>query len=107
MELFQKNIKEIEDNIIKINQDIIVATEQVGHSNNRIDQSNKEITTKTAQLSVIQIEIKSMEKRFQLIPKIDKKQFDYNKLDENFQKLCVESDLIEKKITSFQDQHYR
>ncbi len=106
MELFQKNIKEIEDNIIKINQDIIVATEQVGHSNNRIDQSNKEITTKTAQLSAIQIEIKSMEKKIsQLIPKIDKKQFDYNKLDENFQKLCVESDLIEKKITSFQDQH--
>ncbi|MAM98992.1 MAG: hypothetical protein CMF91_03790, partial [Candidatus Marinimicrobia bacterium] len=106
MELFQKNIKEIEDNIIKINQDIIVATEQVGHSNNQIDQSNKEITTKTAQLSAIQIEIKSMEKKIsQLIPKIDKKQFDYNKLDENFQKLCVESDLIEKKITSFQDQH--
>ena len=106
MELLQKNIKDIEDNIIKINQDIIIATEQVGHSNNRIDQSNKEITTKTAQLSAIQIEIKSMEKKIsQLIPKIDKKQFDYNKLDENFQKLCVESDLIEKKITSYQDKH--
>ena len=49
-------------------------------------------------MSAIQIEIKSMEKKIsQLIPKIDKKQFDYNKLDENFQKLCVESDLIEEK----------
>ncbi len=106
MELLQKNIKEIEENIIKINQDIIVATEQVGHSNNRIDQSNKEITTKAAQLSAIQIEIKSMEKKIsQLIPKIDKKQFDYNKLDKNFQKLCTESDLIDKKITYFQDKH--
>ena len=47
-----------------------------------------------------------MEKKIsKLLPKIDKKQFDYNKLDENFQKLCSESELIEKKIADYQDKH--